>query len=717
MGSSSGWRTAAASFVLVALASAQSTRFETILWRHGGPRLDARIAARLQRAGVSAVSVDQGEDPARMRELGLRFYLDHAAGKGTLHLREPEFRAALEAYERSRDPKHLVRPRSLHDADVRRSLLELLRKRVPRAKRHGALMISLDDEISTTRFATPLDFCFSKSSLTAFREFVRARYGKLARLSQAWGREVASFEQLRPPTTDEVRAREFGAEWPKNLADWNDHREFMDASMQELLGLLCNESRRLAPKTPVGFEGGQAPAAFGGWDWSRLLTHVDYVEPYDIGGAREVVRSLRSAGTKHFETIFPPEDPRQLELSVARLYDAFAHGLSGVVLWSSGRFMNDNGTLTGFGQRLSVELPRLSGPAGAALAGAEVYAGEVAILESQASVRLHWMLDSRKDGETWLRRFATHEREHSTAIAARVSWIRLLQDLGFAFRFVTPRDLRRDKFGGGRRPKVLILPSALALGDESLRAIETFARDGGLVIADETPARYSDRLVRRERPALDAFFGIERGAARRHLSGGRVGNAATRLASRLAVVETGIAPQGITIARQAGALRSGGLLRSLASSAPAAWCQFERPVGRGRAVLLNLAVHEYWRKRLREDSVAMCRDLRSRVRKLFVKSGVDETALVRVRGFPTIVERLVLTKGKDRILVVRANCLESPELFKKLVDRGPRPMTIVLPIAVRLRDLWTGKVIGRPGRRIEARLDLVRGSFFRIEAF
>ena len=134
MGSSSLLRVVAACFAFATLVAAQSDRFETILWRHGGPRLDAKIALRLKRAGVSAVSVDQGEDPARVRELGLRFYLDHAAGKGTLHLREPEFRAALEAYERSRDPKHLVRPRSLHDGEVRRSLLELLRKRVPRGE-------------------------------------------------------------------------------------------------------------------------------------------------------------------------------------------------------------------------------------------------------------------------------------------------------------------------------------------------------------------------------------------------------------------------------------------------------------------------------------------------------------------------------------------------------------------------------------------------------
>lgn len=717
--------------------------FESILWRHEGPVLTAEVVERLRAAGVTAVSVDQGEDPAPVRALGMDFYLDHAAGKGTLHLREKTFEDARKRWLAVRDVSStnlsteerrlLARPVPLLDERAMARAAALVRERATRAGAHGARMISLDDEISTTRFTNPIDWCFAASSLAQFRLWLKARYGTLEDLDRVWGMRFRSWDSVVPPTTDAARARGYAHGWPKNLSAWSDHREFMDIQLARAVARLAATSRNAAPGVPVGFEGGQPPAAFGGYDWSRLLPYVDWVEPYAIGGLRELVRSWKRPDQRHFETLFPEKDPTLSRRTIARLWDAYAHALSGVIIWSSGKFFDaapapsDAGgagiRLSGYGRLLAPELRKLRAPRAEWLVDARAFAGDVVILESQASVRLHWMLDSRVDGKTWPARRSSYDRANSTMHAARHAWVRLLQDLGYAFRFIAPADLSKPSMGGPRQPKVLILPSTLALASRDCDRIRAFVEAGGLVIADETPARYDERLRRRSAPALDDFFGIRRVRSERQVVGGKVQTSAIRLPSGVGLCETGLAPEGLTIARRstdvggsASPVKRGLGAIGIERKENEVWCQFERSVGGGRAVLLNFAVFEYAGQRLRPEFARRCRDLRTRVRGLLTAAGLKESCLVRVEGYPTILERQVFEKDGRQILVVRANCLEDDDLFRTLSARGPQPMTIVLPMAARLRDLFTGEPVGRAGRRIEATLDPVRGSYFLIEA-
>lgn len=707
----------------LATSSLKSQGFEAILWRHGGPRLDAAIAERLRASGVTAVSVDQDEDPAAMRALGLRFYLDHAAGKGTLHLRKKTFEAARKVWldERDANPlRVLCRPRPLLDEVVLARASGLVDARARRAAKAGALMISLDDEISTTSFTAPIDWCFAPSSLASFRRLLAARYGDLDGLAASWGMRFKSWDQVLPPTTDQVRQEAFLTDWPRNLCAWNDHREFMDIELARALRRLAQSARVAAPGLPVGFEGGQPPAAFGGYDWSRLLPIVDWVEPYNLGGLRELVRSWKTPSQLHFETIFPEKDATLAPRAISKLWAAYAHGLSGVILWSAGKFLDAKGQLTGFGRLLAPELRKLADPRARLLVGARPYPGDVVVLESQPSVRLHWMLDSRGDAETWPARLSSYERENSTSYATRHSWVRLLQDLGYPFRFVRPADLSKERMGGTRSPKVLVLPSTLALSDRDCARVRAFAKAGGLVLADETPARYDERLRLRDRPRLDDFFGLRRVRAQRRLSGGKLFSSSLRLPTGVGVCETGLAPEGVTVARLATAPEKRADARGLEAIGDArdgaSWCQFERSVGRGRACLLNLAVFEYAKQRLRPEYALRCRDLRRRLRALFDAAGVSELCLVRIEGYPTILERQIFEKDGRQMLVIRANCHEDPDLFRTLAARGPQKMTIVLPMAARLRDLFTGEAVGRAGRRIEATLDPLRGAYFVLEA-
>jgi hypothetical protein len=672
--------------------------FEAWVWRHGGPPLTKAYAKLLLKMGFSGVSVDLDEDPSKAAKLGFPFYLDHAAGKGILHLRKKVFREAFNRYERSRSKKDLIRPFPLLSKKVQDILIQGLRRRVGRALSFGPRWISIEDEISTTRFINPIDFCFAPSTLAAWKKWLRKRYGSPERLAEAWLRDVPSFDRALPVTTDEVRAREaVPLGFPANLADWNARLAFMDDVLAQTVKRLCRESRFIAPKLPVGIEGAGAPSAFGGYDYSKLLPGLSAIEAYDIGGARELIRSFMRPGTLRFETVFPPGEGQTLGLVASRLWDLYAHGMNGAILWSAGKLFPE-----GDPEKPSLLAKRLSKALLAihrlpSLSGAKVDGGEIVLLESQNSVRAHWMLDSLKDGKTWLRRFGSYEATHSTSMAARHSWIRLLQDLGYAFRFLSEKDLAQGSWGG-QVPKVLILPECLSLRDSTLRKLRAYLQMGGTLIADEMPGIYNGELILRRAKPTNDLFGVQQRGANRHVLQGKLSPRGPRLKSGLGLLWTGLQPLGIT-------RFSGKQDRRYF---------FRRPMERGKTILLNLGVVAYGKARLVPKKAPLCRQLRKILIQVFESAGVKPLALVRVKGYPSVLEKILLRKGRRRYLVIRPNVLEAPKLFEILAERGPVRMEVLLPSQEKVLDLLTGKNLGVV-RRFEATLDPRRGAFFLLE--
>jgi hypothetical protein len=118
----------------------------------------------------------------------------------------------------------------------------------------------------------------------------------------------------------------------------------------------------------------------------------------------------------------------------------------------------------------------------AAFGRARIEPSPIVLVESQTSVRAHWMLDSSADGDSWIRRLSSYEGEHGTSIATRASWCRLFEDLGFQVRFVTeaalPVTLATD------RPRLVVLPAQLSLGDATATALTSYVEGGGHLLAD-----------------------------------------------------------------------------------------------------------------------------------------------------------------------------------------------------------------------------------------
>jgi hypothetical protein len=666
--------------------------FQRILWC-----ADAARAAVARDLGFTAVQLGRGGDHEALQRLGLAYYLDQPIGKGLLELRDEEWRPLPQAYERTRDPSLLVRPQCFATPGLVAESAAAAAAEAARVHGPGLLFVALADEASATHNDAPLDTCRCQHCVAAFREFAQRRLGSIDRINEVLGTHCASIEAVAPPTTDQVRRRELGdVELPKDLRPFGLRQAFADEQFAAAVRTIAGKVQAAVPGVPVGLTGLQVPAAFGGNDYALFVPALSLAEPYAIGGAVELARCLLPKSAQRCATLFPPDaDSPEASVPVAslvraRLAEMAAEGLTAVVVWNDGTVAGGDGAPTAFGRAVRDALDGLQ-PVLDACAGAEVQTDPVWVVESQPSVRVWWMLDSAPDGMTWIRRLSSYEARNSTSQAARLGWIRLLQDLGVEPRFVADADLPERLLT--ERPRCLVVPAAAALDSRSVQAIGTFVRNGGTLLGDHSAALYESDLQRRGAGALDGLFGItERSFAWADL----------------------LVRQGRSTSRERGLpLAEKGLRGRLGERRADGDAFLEQAVDRGRAVYLNAPVCEYDRWRLDEGLVEPARELRRRVRAVLQQAGVRPPFEVRGEGLPTCLQRTVLRLRDGRtVLVLRIRALEAPPLLQRLAGAGPRAVQIELPRSMELRHLG-GEQIGE-GVRFDLRLDPFGALFLEV---
>ena len=477
--------------LLAALLAAAPARaepwpeFHLIMWQD-------QPAARLEglrRMGFTGTKVTasggqvSAEAVALRRAAGMPFYLENIAtdfyapyhrytpGKPVTWL----FDAAKA--RRRQDPSDagvFVREPGLSDPAWLRSTAARLDRIVRAHAADRPLFYNLADEPGIGDLAAAWDADIAPSSLEGMRTWLQTQYPDLAALNRQWGTAYAQWADVAPELTDAAMART-----DSNYSAWSDFKAWMDVAFARAFRAGTDAVHAADPAALAAMEGAQVPG-WGGYDYGRLAGAVDVMEVYDSGNALDLAQAF---------------NPRLLTLrtsfgtgpsEVHSIWQSVLRGSRGIIVWDEDdTVVADDGSPGPRGRELSAVAREVRAVA-PALQAAQPHRDPVAILYSQASFRIRWVLDHRTKGAAWSDRDAEREYDDNAWRAARRQAAGRLGELG-----ITPRWLSSQGVEGGALRdlslRVLILPHAIALSDGEVAEIEAFKARGGTVLADTEP--------------------------------------------------------------------------------------------------------------------------------------------------------------------------------------------------------------------------------------
>jgi len=671
--------------------------YQVIMWSTGKPKDLTLWFKRLREMGCTAEECYRGRDAIDFAQHNFGFYVENLIPQlAFLHSRRKLYEEDFQGYTTTQGKRFLTRDPCLHDPAFWEEAKSYLQRLVCPYISHQPLLYNLQDELSIGSFASPMDYCFGPHTMRAFRQWLQEQYSSLDALNQEWETSFASWDTVTPMTTYEVKEREreaLKAGQPENYAPWADHRAFMDLTFAQTLARLRGFIRELDSATPVGIEGTQMPSAWGGYDLWRLSQVVDWIEPYDIANSREIFRSFLPPGAPVVATVFGDDFPRIRR----RLWRLLLHGDRGCVIWDDEKSRcvdktADDMPLTERGKGLASIFAELKSIA-PKLFNLQRVDDRIAIHYSQASIRAHWMFDSREDGDTWPRRFSSYESKHSRFVRVRDSFVRVIEDLGLQYDFVSYEQIENGKLLKDGY-KVLLLPQSVAISRKECQQVEAFVRAGGTVIADNMTAAMDEHCKRLQRGQLDGLFGIQRRAANCRA----VEQAASLFveeaeASALPPIVTGSAPLQVY---EPDITATTGNARYVTNFAPAV---IENRVGKGRAVYLNLDMHNYSKYRLTPLGGESYREC---FRQLLQESGVEAPVkILTTDSRPAMCVEVWRYRGNgaDYIALMRNAEVNADSLgsidYQDVADMDKSArLQVILAQRVHIRDIRTGKSFG-----------------------
>jgi hypothetical protein len=537
--------------------------YRVILWMSGQVRQDEKrlpvIFERLREMGVNTAMAGRGEGPKPFLDAGFGYYVENIINKGLclkFSSSVTNWSKHIDEWMKTRDESAFVRDYSFDDTLWRESVFDTMLKAAKFHAPFNPVAFDLRDELSVTISANPFDYDFSPTALVGFREWLKGEYGTLERLNEQWDTDFPSWEVVRPFTTDQIKARMVtGERMPKGPPDWNalksvkfdpaqaarhsvrwnfspwcDHRTYMDISLARTLDDLRAESRKHAPGVPVGIEGTQMPSAFGGYDLWRLSQAVDWMEPYDIGNAREILGSFMP-GKPLLSTVFEKET----NAAQRRLWHLLLLGDRGCIIWWSEDVIDwskPDLPLSAKGKALAPVLKQMTSPLAKLFLRAEKEYDPIAIHYSQPSIQVAWLLETVADGKTWPRRFSSYEATHNRHAKVRGGWMKFIQDMGYTPKFVASEQVElgaldkkmkhevpwiissdrviANKTIESNAYQVLVFPRSWGLSDSEAGTIKKWLSNPGGFLVQDSPSDYFNhrgRLRQRSENSIDDISG------------------------------------------------------------------------------------------------------------------------------------------------------------------------------------------------------------------
>ncbi len=393
-----------------------------------------------------------------------------------------------------------------------------------------------------------------------------------------------------------------------NVSSWCVFRNFMDETFADAVKRAADVCKAEDPHALCATEGGQAPFAFGWYNYEQVVRAVDVIEPYNIGECVEVIRSLKpemimlqTSGTG-----YTPGQPLTASQRLAQkranrpIWWGLFHNHNGTIIWDDNEkglaFVDEHtGQPTPAADAFSATMLELRAGLGKLMINCRRQPAEIAIHYSQPSIQVHWLLDNLKYAREW----AQHSggTGDSLCIAVRNSWTKVIEDLSFQYNFVGGKQLEAGTLNSGQY-KILVLPQSIAISAREAEQIRAFVQSGGTLLADmriaELDEHGRDNRRRQDGQAgqLDDLFGITHGPAQtfaKSVQGTGSEGALHLEGSALREIRPGDA----TIVTTTG--------KALAHSGDVPMVIVNQ-VGPGRAIFLNMEIADYAYLRLQPNS-------------------------------------------------------------------------------------------------------------------
>ena len=400
----------------------------------------------------------------------------HAGGQGRYHLPHAEAQKSLQKWYKTGKKEFIIRNPCWNNPKFEAKLHAQEPAFAPFYSRH---LFQLGDEMSTTVFQQPIDFCFCQYCLAGFRKYLQAQGFTLEKLNALWKTSYKSWDEVMPQTYNDTLV-------DPNPAAFVAHRLYMDSIFAKSLMDLSDRIREKYPLAMVGPTGiVNTPHTYGGnWNfWS--MSRFDCASIY--GRARIPVSFNRE---KRFVMSYYGYDSPEGTIRET-FWEGLFVGERNNNNWFGPIFVLPdlrNSKVRAYYSKILWELR--SGP-GDLLYHSRKITDQAAILLSQRSVIANFLKPVKVNlAEKYF------------------SFARVLEDLGIPARFVAQEELSWEVL---KTFKVLVLPEASALSDKDIALIKKFAENGGKVIADYEAATCDEFCIPRKDSPLDKLFGISGG--------------------------------------------------------------------------------------------------------------------------------------------------------------------------------------------------------------
>ncbi len=534
--------------------------------------------------GLLGGFTDHGEGPFEwLNKWDLRFYNDHTASKGFLYLHGANDKKNYAKFQRD---ARAIRsgpdgPQPVDEA-WRKKRRETVISCVKNVKSHSSRCVAyaLDDELSWGAFVTPLPWRINGDD-DAYARWLR----------QYYAREDAPRPQFVTP--DFTRAQLDRPLGRLDFAPLLDRITYNDSVWANCIGELVAAANAADPDTPCGFVGGQAPNIWGGYDYAKMSKKIQFIEAYNLGSSSAILRSFNPENAMPVVTTHFHDDRRGTANDVWQAWYYFAHGNRGTIGWVEGWF--DGKKPKPWLEEFRGTLEELSTRQGPKMVGARWLHDGVAIYYSHPSIQVSWCLDVEPHGGTWVNRGS--DERLGTSHLVRKAWENLLTDAGLQYNFI-PYDEVVTR-GVPQEYRVLVLPACYALSDVEAARIREFCERGGTVIADFACGLFDQHGKGRSAGALDALFGVKHDGSetRGDFFGGKLW------------VETD-QDRGFNYRRYSELFATVDceLVDGYARAEKKLATQTVRPVGKGKAVYLNLSPQRYLQYREEKKATDAVRD-------------------------------------------------------------------------------------------------------------